>query len=292
MPAPYWTTYPEAIALAGGVSISVPTDEPSGFRVTVEQLEAARTERTKALLFVSPSNPTGAVYPRPTRWRPSAGGPLEHGIWVVTDEIYEHLVYGDATVPSMPVVVPELADRCVVLNGVAKTYAMTGWRVGWMIGPPDVIEGGHEPPVALDVQRQQRRAARHARRRRRRPGCGRRDARGVRPPPPRRPPTAVQHRRRHVRGARGRVLRVPQPQVPISRPLDPRPNRLLDARAGGDPSRRGAGGHRPRRGVRRAGLRPALVRPRRRRPGRGDHADRRPPRRRLARPDHGTDIGH
>jgi aspartate/methionine/tyrosine aminotransferase len=139
VPAPYWTTYPEAIALAGGVPIYVDTDETTGFRATVDQLDAAATDRTKVLLFVSPSNPTGAVYPRHEieaigRWA------QERGIWVLTDEIYEHLVYGDATHHSLPVVVPELADRCVVVNGVAKTYAMTGWRVGWMIGPPDVIK--------------------------------------------------------------------------------------------------------------------------------------------------------
>ena len=138
VPAPYWTTYPESIALAGGIPVVVGTDSASGFRVTVEQLEAARTSYTKVLLFVSPSNPTGAVYPKGEieaigRW--AAG----HGIWVVTDEIYEHLVYGDAEFHSMPVVVPELADRCIVVNGVAKTYAMTGWRVGWMLGPSDVI---------------------------------------------------------------------------------------------------------------------------------------------------------
>jgi aspartate aminotransferase len=139
LPAPYWTTYPEAIALAGGVPVVIPTDVRSGFRVTVEQLEAARTPRTKALLFVSPSNPTGAVYPRAEveaigRWA------AEAGLWAVCDEIYEHLVYGDAEQHSMPVVVPELADRAIVVNGVAKTYAMTGWRVGWMAGPPDVVE--------------------------------------------------------------------------------------------------------------------------------------------------------
>jgi aspartate aminotransferase len=138
MPTPYWTTYPESIALAGGVPVPVLADERSGYLVSVDQLEAARTERTKALLFVSPSNPTGAVYPPELvaqigRWA------ADTGIWVITDEIYEHLVYGDARFVSMPAVVPEIADRCVVLNGVAKTYAMTGWRVGWMIGPLDVI---------------------------------------------------------------------------------------------------------------------------------------------------------
>jgi aspartate aminotransferase len=139
MPTPYWTTYPESIALAGGVPVPVLTDEHTGYLTSVEQLEAHRTDKTKLLLFVSPSNPTGAVYPPELveaigRWAADAG------IWVVTDEIYEHLVYGSARHVSMPVVAPELADRCVVLNGVAKTYAMTGWRVGWMIGPADVIK--------------------------------------------------------------------------------------------------------------------------------------------------------
>jgi aspartate/methionine/tyrosine aminotransferase len=136
--APFWTTYPESIALAGGVPVVVASDERSGFRSSVEDLEAARTPRTKALLFVSPSNPTGAVYPRDEieaigRWA------LGHGLWVLTDEIYEHLVYGGAEHHSMPTLVPELAERCLVVNGVAKTYAMTGWRVGWLIGPTDAI---------------------------------------------------------------------------------------------------------------------------------------------------------
>lgn len=139
VPAPYWTTYPESIKLAGGVPVDVVADETTGYLVSVEQLEAARTERTKVLVFVSPSNPTGAVYSRAQteaigRWA------VEHGLWVLTDEIYEHLVYDDTEFVSMPVVVPELADRCVIVNGVAKTYAMTGWRVGWVIGPRDVIK--------------------------------------------------------------------------------------------------------------------------------------------------------
>ena len=117
----------------------VATDEASGYRATVEQLEAARTPRTKLLVFVSPSNPTGAVY-APEQVAAIGRWAVEHGIWVVTDEIYEHLVYGDAHFASMPVLVPEIADTCVVVNGVAKTYAMTGWRVGWMIGPNDVIK--------------------------------------------------------------------------------------------------------------------------------------------------------
>jgi aspartate aminotransferase len=136
--APYWTTYPESIALAGGTPVTVSSDETTGFRSSVEDLERAWTPRTKALLFVSPSNPTGAVYPRHEieaigQWA------VSKGIWVLTDEIYEHLVYGGAEHHSMPVVVPELADRCLVANGVAKTYAMTGWRVGWLIGPNDAI---------------------------------------------------------------------------------------------------------------------------------------------------------
>ncbi len=139
LPAPYWTTYPESIQLAGGVPVVVMTDETSGYRATVEQLEAARTPRTKALVFVSPSNPTGAVY-SPAEVKAIGEWAVEHGIWVVTDEIYEHLVYGDAQFSSMPVLVPELADRCIVVNGVAKTYAMTGWRVGWLIGPDDIVK--------------------------------------------------------------------------------------------------------------------------------------------------------
>jgi aspartate aminotransferase len=145
MPAPYWTTYPEAISLAGGTPVPVMTDEKSGYLTSVADLEAHRTDRTKVLLFVSPSNPTGAVYPPELvaeigRWA------AEHGLWVITDEIYEHLVYGDARFTSIAVAAPELADRVVVLNGVAKTYAMTGWRVGWMIGPPDVAK------AAADLQ--------------------------------------------------------------------------------------------------------------------------------------------
>ena len=138
VPAPFWVTYPEAVRLAGGVTVPVPTDESTGFRASVEQLEAARTPRTKLLVFVSPSNPTGAVYP-PDEVEAIGRWAVEHGIWVLTDEIYEHLVYGDAVSTSMPVVAPEVAERCVVVNGVSKTFAMTGWRVGWMIGPREVI---------------------------------------------------------------------------------------------------------------------------------------------------------
>ena len=139
IPTPFWTTYPEPVRLAGGVPVTVETTISSGFRVTVDQLEAARTPNTKALIFVSPSNPSGAVYPKDEieaigRWA------VEHGIWVLTDEIYEHLVYDDNEFHSMPAIVPELSDTCVVLNGVAKTYAMTGWRIGWLIAPPDLAK--------------------------------------------------------------------------------------------------------------------------------------------------------
>ncbi|WP_146340948.1 pyridoxal phosphate-dependent aminotransferase [Nesterenkonia sp. NBAIMH1] len=139
LPAPFWTTYPEAIQLAGGRAVDVFAGPDQGFKVTVDQLESALTPRTKALIFVSPSNPTGAVYsPEETleigRWA------AEKGLWVITDEIYEHLTYDDVPFTSIASL-PELADQTVIVNGVAKTYAMTGWRVGWMVGPQDIIKG-------------------------------------------------------------------------------------------------------------------------------------------------------
>ena len=139
LPAPYWTTYPECIKLAGGIAVEVFADETQNYCVTVEQLEAARTEKTKAILFCSPSNPTGSVYSQ-EQVKAIGEWALKHGIWVITDEIYEHLRYDGASAPSLPVLVPALADTTIILNGVAKTYAMTGWRVGWMIGPKDVIK--------------------------------------------------------------------------------------------------------------------------------------------------------
>ncbi len=139
VPAPYWTTYPEAIQLAGGVPVDVLADETQDYKVTVEQLEAARTDRTKVLLFVSPSNPTGSVYTA-DEIRAIGQWVEDHGLWVLTDEIYEHLVYDGIETGSLPVLCPFLADNCVVVNGVAKTYAMTGWRVGWMIGPKDLVK--------------------------------------------------------------------------------------------------------------------------------------------------------
>lgn len=139
LPAPYWTTYPEAIALAGGVTVEVFASAEAEYKVTVEQLEAARTEKTKALLLCSPSNPTGSVY-TPEELTAIGKWAVSHGVWVLTDEIYEHLVYEDAQSAHIVKLVPELADTCIVMNGVAKTYAMTGWRVGWMFGPSDVIK--------------------------------------------------------------------------------------------------------------------------------------------------------
>ena len=139
LPSPYWTTYPEAIALAGGKTVEVFADETANYRVTVDQLEKARTSKTKVLLFCSPSNPTGSVYSKEQVIEIGLWA-HKHGIWVITDEIYEHLVYDSHVAASMPVVVPELQDTFIIINGVAKTYAMTGWRVGWMIGPNDVIK--------------------------------------------------------------------------------------------------------------------------------------------------------
>jgi len=139
LPSPYWTTYPECIKLAGGQVVEVFADETQNYLVSVEQLEAARTLKTKALLFGSPSNPTGSVY-SVEQVKAIGEWALKNNIWIITDEIYEHLLYDGATAPSMPVVVPGLADTTIIINGVAKTYAMTGWRVGWMIGPKDVIK--------------------------------------------------------------------------------------------------------------------------------------------------------
>ena len=139
LPSPFWTTYPECIKLAGGKSVEVFADESQNYLVSVEQLEAARTPKTKALLFCSPSNPTGSVY-SPEQVKAIGEWALKNKVWIIADEIYEHLLYDGAKAPSMPVVVPGLADSTIIVNGVAKTYAMTGWRVGWMIGPKDVIK--------------------------------------------------------------------------------------------------------------------------------------------------------
>ncbi len=138
LPAPYWVTYPEAVRLAGGIPTIVPTDQAGGFKTNPEQLDRHLTDRTKLLIFVSPSNPTGAVY-SPQETKAIGEWAASRGVWVMADEIYEHLVYGQARAASMPVVAPSLNDEWVIVNGVAKTYAMTGWRVGWMFGPPDIV---------------------------------------------------------------------------------------------------------------------------------------------------------
>ncbi|MBD8535766.1 pyridoxal phosphate-dependent aminotransferase [Plantibacter sp. CFBP 13570] len=139
VPTPFWTTYPEAIALADGVAVDVFADASQNYQVTVEQLEAARTPRTKVLLFVSPSNPTGSVY-SPEQTKAIGEWALEHGIWVITDEIYQNLTYDGVRATSIVEAVPELAEQTLLVNGVAKTYAMTGWRVGWTVGPADAIK--------------------------------------------------------------------------------------------------------------------------------------------------------
>lgn len=160
LPAPYWTTYPEAIRLAGGVPVEVFAGADQGYRVTVEQLEAARTERSKVLLFVSPSNPTGAVY-SPEQTAAIGAWAEEHGLWVVTDEIYQNLTYDGARAASVVEATPGLADRTILVNGVAKTYAMTGWRVGWMIGPRDAIAaaGNLQSHLSSNVSNVSQRAA-------------------------------------------------------------------------------------------------------------------------------------
>jgi aspartate aminotransferase len=160
MPTPFWTTYPEAIHLAGGVPIEVFAGADQGYKVTVDQLEAARTSKSKVLLFVSPSNPTGAVYSHEEteaigRWA------YEHGMWVVTDEIYQNLVYDGLRAVSITEAVPELIDRTIMVNGVAKTYAMTGWRLGWMTGPLDAMKaaGNLQSHLTSNVSNISQRAA-------------------------------------------------------------------------------------------------------------------------------------
>ena len=160
MPTPYWTTYPEAIQLAGGVPVDVFAGADQGYLVTVEQLEAARTDRTKVLLFVSPSNPTGAVYSE-AQVREIGEWALEHGLWVISDEIYQNLVYDDLRAVSIVEAVPALADRTILVNGVAKSYSMTGWRLGWMVGPADVIKaaGNLQSHLSSNVSNVSQRAA-------------------------------------------------------------------------------------------------------------------------------------
>ena len=139
LPSPYWTTYPEAIALAGGKTVEVFAGSDQDYKVTVEQLDKAKTSRTKVLLMCSPSNPTGAVY---SKEEIAAIGNWAHknDLWVITDEIYQNLVYDGAKAYSITEVVPEMIDRTILVNGVAKSYAMTGWRLGWMTGPVDAMK--------------------------------------------------------------------------------------------------------------------------------------------------------
>ena len=209
LPAPYWTTYPEAVTLAGGVPKVIETTEETGFQVTVDQLDAAYTERTKVLLFVSPDNPSGAVYP-PESVAAIGQWAVERGVWVITDEIYEHLTYGPHEFTSMPVLVPDIADQCIIVNGVAKTYAMTGWRVGWMIAPARRHQGGDELPEPRHVQRLQRRPAGRPRRGEWRPRGGGDDARRLRAPGHDDALDAVGDPRRDVPRAAGRLLLLPE----------------------------------------------------------------------------------
>ncbi len=267
LPAPYWTTYPETIALADGVPVVLPTTEETQFRVTVDHLDAARTKRTKALVFVSPSNPTGSVY-TPAEVEAIARWAVHNNVWVITDEIYEHLTYGDHRFSSMPALVPEIADTCLVLNGVAKTYAMTGWRVGWMIGPRDVIAAttnlqSHSTSNVGNVSQRAALAAVSGDLER-----GRRHARRVRPARPVDAPDARVDPGRHLHGAAGRVLLLPELRG-SARPRGRRPGRVHHARAVRGAARDGEGGAGARRGLRRSGVRAAVVRPGRRRPRRG-----------------------
>ena len=245
VPAPYWTTYPEAIQLAGGVPVPVLADETQGYKVTVEQLEAARTPRTKVLLFVSPSNPTGAVYTA-DEIRAIGRWVEDNDLWALTDEIYEHLVYDGVETGSLPVLCPYLSDNCVVVNGVAKTYAMTGWRVGWMIGPKDLVAASanlqsHATSNVANVSQRAALAAVH-----RRPLGGRDDEDRLRPAPQDDRVDAQRDRGRLLPDAGGRVLRLPVRSRGCSaRSYDGRRHRLL-GRAGRVHPRR-------RRGRRRAG---------------------------------------
>lgn len=160
LPAPYWTTYPEAVKLAGGVPVEVFAGADQNYLVTVEQLEAARTDRTKVLLFVSPSNPTGSVYSA-EQTKAIGEWALEHGIWVIADEIYQNLVYDGVRAVSIVEAVPALTDSTILVNGVAKSYAMTGWRLGWMVGPVDVIKaaGNLQSHLSSNVSNVSQRAA-------------------------------------------------------------------------------------------------------------------------------------
>ena len=160
LPAPYWTTYPEAIALAGGKTLEVFAGSDQNYMVTVDQLEAARTPRSKVLLFCSPSNPTGSVY-SPEQVEAIGKWAYENGLWVITDEIYQNLTYDGVRATSITEAVPELADRTILVNGVAKSYAMTGWRLGWMVGPADAMKaaGNLQSHLTSNVSNISQRAA-------------------------------------------------------------------------------------------------------------------------------------
>jgi aspartate aminotransferase len=160
LPAPYWTTYPEAVALASGKSVEVFAGSDQNYKVTVAQLEAARTDRSKVLLFCSPSNPTGSVYSREEveaigRWA------YDNGLWIISDEIYQNLTYDGIKAVSVTEVVPEMIDRTILVNGVAKSYAMTGWRLGWMVGPLDAMKaaGNLQSHLSSNVSNISQRAA-------------------------------------------------------------------------------------------------------------------------------------
>ena len=209
LPAPYWTTYPEAIKLAGGVPVEVFAGADQDYLVTVEQLEAARTPRTKVLLFVSPSNPTGAVY-SPEQTAAIGEWAEENGLWVISDEIYQNLTYDGQRAVSIVEAVPALADRTILVNGVAKTYAMTGWRVGWMVGPADAIKAAGNLQSHLSLERVEHLAARGDRGAHRAAGCGRDDAPGVRPP-------AQAHRRAGSKPSTGSSARCPRARSTCTR---------------------------------------------------------------------------
>ncbi|MFC4049854.1 pyridoxal phosphate-dependent aminotransferase [Actinomadura syzygii] len=139
VPSPYWTTYPEAVRLTGATPVPVRSDPARDYKVTPEALDAHLTPRTKVLLFGSPANPTGTVY-TPEEIRAIGDWAAQRGIWVISDEIYQHLLYDGAVAASMPVAAPGVRDQCIVIGGVSKTYAMTGWRVGWLYGPAGAVK--------------------------------------------------------------------------------------------------------------------------------------------------------
>ena len=182
IPTPYWTSYPEAVKLAGGVPVEVFAGADRNFEPSLEDLEKARTERTKAIIVNTPNNPTGAVW-KPETVKAIGEWAVEHHVWVISDEIYEHLNYDGAKTTYVGAAVPEVRGQLLVLNGVAKTYAMPGWRVGWMIAPIDVAKAASKLQGAYDVQREQYLPTCRNRGRVRLARCRVRDARGFRQAP-------------------------------------------------------------------------------------------------------------